>query len=126
MGHDVGVAWPGEGTDAAVGDPVSALARPAVRGIHLPRRLQGEFRGVQGDGPGPVRKADVRQEDLRPSARPEGGRNLRAEYEVLRLLYGIEHDQRQVRRAVRWPAPNTGDTVDAAGDGPGSIHSGRH
>ena len=40
---------------------LSALARPAVFGVHLLHRLQGQLRRIQGDGPGAVRRAEVRQ-----------------------------------------------------------------
>ena len=39
---------------------VSAFARPAVFGLHLFHRLQGELGRVQGDGPRALRRAEVR------------------------------------------------------------------
>ena len=39
---------------------------------------------------------------------------------------GLHDDERQVRRALRRPAPRAGDAADPAGDGPGAIHPGRH
>ena len=39
------------------GDPLPAFAGPAVLGIHLLHRLQGQLGRVQGDGPGPLRGA---------------------------------------------------------------------
>ena len=44
---------------------VSALAGPAVLGVHLLLRLQGEQRRIQADGPGAVRPADLQGPDLR-------------------------------------------------------------
>ena len=41
---------------------LSALARPAVFGVHLLRRLQGQLRRIQGDGPRAVRRAEVRED----------------------------------------------------------------
>ena len=40
---------------------VPALARPALLGVHLLLRLQGQQRRVQADGPGPLRPARLRR-----------------------------------------------------------------
>ena len=57
--------WQGErqppGT--AVGNPFSAFARPAVLGVHVLHRLQGEFRRVQTDGARTVRRTEIRRTD---------------------------------------------------------------
>ncbi len=42
------------------GDPLPALARPALFRLHLLHRLQGQLRRVQGDGPRALRRAAVR------------------------------------------------------------------
>ena len=41
----------GNEIEIAAGAALPAFARPAVFGLHLLHRLQGELRGVQGDGP---------------------------------------------------------------------------
>ena len=51
-----------------------ALARPALLGVHLLHRLQGQLRRVQADGPGALRRAALRRTHPRPARRPEGGR----------------------------------------------------
>ena len=51
----------GDGNDLhdLQGDPLSAFARPALFGLHLLHRLQGQFRRIQGDGPRALRRADA-------------------------------------------------------------------
>ena len=41
------------------GDPLPALARAALFGLHLLHRLQGQLRRVQGDGPRALWRAEV-------------------------------------------------------------------
>ena len=45
-------------------DPLSALARPALFGLHLLHRLPGQLRRVQGDGPRAVRRAELAERIL--------------------------------------------------------------
>ena len=49
-------------------DPLPALARPALFGLHLLHRLQGQFRRVQGDGAGALRRAEVQGHDPRATS----------------------------------------------------------
>ena len=105
VGHDVGLARRRQRADPALGDSLPPLDRPPVLGLHLLPRLQGQLRRVQGDGPGALRAPAVRQGHLRSSAGPEGGRHLPAQHGVLRLLHRAHDDERQVRRALRRPAP---------------------
>ena len=53
---------------AAARAALPALARPALFGLHLLHRLQGELRRVQGDGPGAVRRADLRRRPSRTTS----------------------------------------------------------
>ena len=56
-------------------DPLPALARPALLGLHLLHRLQGELRRVQGDGARALRRAAAtRRLILDTPDRPEGRR----------------------------------------------------
>ena len=57
--------------------------------------------------------------------RPEGGRLVHAEQEVLQLPDRAHDDERGVRRAVRRPAARARDQADAAGDGPRALGAGR-
>ena len=49
------------GSTAQWADRFPALARPALLGLHLLHRLQGQLRRVQGDGPRAVRRAELRR-----------------------------------------------------------------
>ena len=69
-------ARPRQPARAAQGDPLPALARPALLGLHLLHRLQGELRRVQGDGARALRRAALRAADPRPPDRPEARRLL--------------------------------------------------
>ncbi len=53
-----------------------ALARPALLGLHLLLRLQGQLRRVQADGAGALRRAALRRRDPREAHRPQGRRLL--------------------------------------------------
>ena len=61
----------GVGTRQRHRDPrraaLARLARPALLGVHLLHRLQGQLRRVQGDGPRAVRRAEVRRPHLQAS-----------------------------------------------------------
>ena len=59
----------GRGNDIELtrGDPLARFARPALLRVHLLHRLQGQLRRVQGDGPGALRRAEVRGPDLQAS-----------------------------------------------------------
>ena len=59
MGDHVARLRPGQRARDAEGDPFPAFARPALFGFHLLHRLQGQFRRVQGHGPGALRRAQV-------------------------------------------------------------------
>ncbi len=47
-------------SDDHQGNPFPAFARPALFGLHLLHRLQGQFRRVQGDGARALRRAEIR------------------------------------------------------------------
>ena len=50
-----------ENLELHAGDPLPALARSPLLGLHLLPGLQGQRRRVQGHGPRPVWRADLRQ-----------------------------------------------------------------
>ena len=77
---------------------VSALARPAVFGVHLLHRLQGELRRIQGHGARAVRRAEVRPDDQRPPARDPRRRQPVDEHGVLHLPHGPDDDRRRGSR----------------------------
>ena len=104
-----------------------ALGRPALFGLHLLHRLQGEFGRVQGDGARALWRAEICRPDPRSSRRPQGRRQLSARSRLFRLLHRPDHDQQPVRRAVRQqaarplraarPAPHGSGRLRAARDG---------
>ncbi len=105
------------------GDPLPALARPPLFGLHLLHRVQGEQRRVQADGPGALRRAALRRSDRARADRPPRGRLVQAEPEVLRLLRRPDDDQRAVRAPLRRPAARARERADPAGDGHGRLRS---
>ena len=74
---------------------LARLARPAVLGVHLLHRVQGQLRRVQGHGARAVRRAEVRRPDLQGADRPARGRLVPAEPEVLQLPHRPDDDQRR-------------------------------
>ena len=72
---------------------VPPFARPALLGVHLLLRLQGQQRRIQADGPGPLRPADLPGPDPRAADRPEARRQLLAGHGLLQLLPGADDDQ---------------------------------
>ncbi len=72
---------------------VPALARAALFRLHLLRRLQGELRRVQGDGPGAVRRAQVRQDHQGSPHRDQGRRQPVDEPGVLHLHPRADDDR---------------------------------
>ena len=69
------------------GNPFPAFARAALFRLHLLHRLQGQFRRIQGDGPGALWRAEICQTDPRPPDRPEAGRLVPAQSGLFRLLH---------------------------------------
>ena len=84
-------AWLGQGNELT---PLWDIAFPHSLG--LLHGLQGELGGVQGDGPGALRDAEVRPEYLRPFARPQTRWNVPAQHGVLRLLHRTHDDESAV------------------------------
>ena len=113
------------GGDSA-GDALPPLARPALLGVHLFHRIQGQLRRIQGHGARALRRAALRASDPRSPDRPQGGRLLRGESRLLRLLRRAAHDERQVERALRRSAAAAGVDADAARNGPGALRPGCH
>ena len=96
---------------ALQGDPLPALAGPALQRLHLLPRLQGEQRRVQGDGARALRQADALRADHEGHGPPERRRLVQAEHEVLRVRLRPAHDQRGLRRAssaARRASPRAG------------------
>ena len=81
-----------------------ALARPALLGVHLLLRVQGQQRRVQADGPGALRRAAVPRPHPRAPHRPARRRLVPDGHGVLQLLPGPDDDLAGVRRALRRPA----------------------
>ena len=82
---------------------VPALAGPALLGVHLLLRLQGQQRRIQADGPGPLRPARSTRPDPQAPDRPEARRQLLAGHGLFQLLPGADDDQ------------STGSTGSSAG-----------
>ena len=109
--------------DAAAAVP--ALARPAVLGVHLLLRLQGQQRRIQADGPRAVRPARSTATSItQASDRPQARRQLLAGHAVLQLLPGPDDDEPRVPRAVRRAAAQPGVGHRAAAHGPRGEHPG--
>ena len=93
----------------AQGAALARLARPPLLGVHLPPRLQGEFRRVQGDGSRTLWRAEVRGSDLSRAGGPARRRVVHAQSGVLQLPHRPHDDQRRVRPAVRRAGARSGD-----------------
>ena len=126
MGDDVAGLGPGQQARDAEGDPLPALARAALFGVHLLHRLQGQFRRVQGHGAGALWRAEVQGPDPGQDRRPQGGRHLPPRPAVLRLLHRSAHDEREVRRAVRRQGAQARGAADPASHGSRGVGAGRH
>ena len=83
---------------------VPPLAGPALLGVHLLLRLQGQQRRIQADGPGPLRPADLPGPDPRAPDRPQARRQLLAGHGLFQLLPGADDDQPAVPPPLRRPA----------------------
>ena len=104
---------------------VSPLAGPALFGVHLLLRLQGQQRRIQADGPGPLRAADLPGPDPRAPGRPQARRQLLARHGLFQLLPGADDDRPAVPPPVRRPAAHPRGPPGAAAHGPGRQHPGR-
>ena len=60
MGHHLPGPRRGQPGRHSGGTPLPPLPGPALFGLHLLHRLQGQLRRIQADGPGPLRRAQVR------------------------------------------------------------------
>ena len=117
MGDDLGRGRARQRAHDRQGNPLPAFARPALFGLHLLHRLQGQFRRVQGHGARALWRAGIRADDLRQSDRPESRRHVPAQSRLFQLLHRPDHDQRAVRRAVRRAAAQAGGVADPAPHG---------
>ena len=124
VGHHLRGHRPRQRAGDGAGDPLSAFPGAALLGVHLLHRLQGEFRRVQGDGPGPLRGAEVRPHHPRPPDRSQAGWDVPPRHRLLRLLHRADDDQRPLRRAVRRPGAQAGGGAGAAAHGSGRLGAG--
>ena len=105
----------GNSSDAAVGDRLPALAGPALLGVHLLHRIQGELRRVQADGPRALRRAELRSTsscDKLIDLKDDGTFRLNMEY--FDYCTGLTMTSERVRSAVRRAAARAGSAADAA------------
>src|SRR5581483_906352 len=108
------------------GTAFSAFAGPALFCLHLLYRLHGQFRRVQGDGPGALWRAEICRPHPQASHRSERGRHVPHRSVILRLLHRPDDDERQIRRLVRRAAPRSGDRqAHSAPHGSRRVDSGR-
>ena len=106
------------------GAALPALARPALLGVHLLHRLQGQQRRVQADGPGAVRRADLRRPDPREAAR-HARRTARSAWTCRTSPTRTGRDDvDEVRQALRRPAAHGREPDHAARDGPRRLDPG--
>ncbi len=90
----------GQRARAARRAALPALARPALLGVHLLHRLQGELRRVQGDGSRAVRRAPLRRPDPRASwSSCATTARSSSTCDYFNFLHGLHDDERRVRRA---------------------------
>ena len=88
---------------AAEAAALPRLARPALQRAHLLHRLQGELGRVQGDGPGPVRRAALPAAAARPH-RPHLRRRVDSHGPVVLQLLPGPDDDRAAASTRRWAA----------------------
>ena len=115
----------GKRARAARRDPLPALARHAVLGVHLLHRVQGELGRVQGDGARAVRQprfADRILDQRGRAASDDGSFKLNMQY--FNYLHGLTMTSARLRRAVRRAAAHARVAADAARDGPRGVGPG--
>ena len=99
----------GNELEIAQGDPLPAFARPALLGLHLLHRLQGQLRRVQGDGARALRRAELRRADPRQPDRPQGRTaSFRLDLDYFDYCTGLTMTNAALRRAVRRAAAQAG------------------
>ena len=85
-----------------------AFARPALFGIHLLHRLQGQFGRVQADGAGAVRRAAVRRLILDELIDLKDDGSFRLDMTYFNYCQGLTMTNEALRRAVRRSAAQAG------------------
>ena len=129
VGDDVASASAAATTlELAQGAPLPALARPALLGLHLLHRLQGQLRRVQGDGPRALRRAAATPTlihdhliDLKPTTA-----SFRLDHGLLQLLHRPDDDRTSAFDALFGGPPREPESrADAARDGPRRARSRR-
>jgi carbamoyltransferase len=85
-------------------DPLPALARAcSTRRSPTSLRLQGQQRRVQADGPGALRRAEVRRPHPRAPDRPADDGSFRLDMSYFNYCQGLTMTSRAVRPALRRP-----------------------
>src|SRR5262245_62058520 len=124
MGDDIGGGRQRPRAEDPEGNQLSPQSRPALCGVHGLHRLQGQFRGVQGDGARPLRNPEIRPAYLRQSDRPQARRLVSPQPRLLQLLHRPYHDERALRCAVRRTAAHACSAARATPHGPRGIDPG--
>ena len=107
--------------------PLPALARPALLGVHLLHRLQGELRRVQGHGAGALRPAEVRRRrSTSTCSTSSADGTFRLNMEYFNYCAGLTMTSRASTScsAARRAKPET--PADPAGDGSRPLDPGGH
>ena len=126
VGHRRDRHRPGEPDRAVPPDQLPPLAGPALLGLHLLLRLQGQQRRIQAHGPRPLRPAHLPGRDPGTPRRPQARRQLPARHGLFQLLPGPDDDESSVPRSLRRPAARARIRPDPAAHGPRREHPGRH
>ena len=95
----------------ATGNALSALAGPALLGVHLLHGLHGQLRRIQADGPGALRRAEVRRSHPGKADRSEGRRLVPHGHVVLQLLPGSDDDLARSSTDLFGGPPRKPDTL---------------
>ena len=108
----------------AARDAVPALGWAALLGLYVLHRLHGQRRRIQGDGTGPVRRADLREDNPRSPRRGIRRREHPAQPRELRVRARAEDDGRALRAPLRRPRAGARCAGDAARNGPCPLGAG--
>ena len=80
---------------------------------------------IQADGPGALRRAEIRGRHPARADRSEGGRLVPAQHAVFQLRRRADDDERAVRPTLRRAAAQAGIQADPTRHGPGAFDPGR-
>ena len=107
------------------GNPFPAFARPALFGVHLLHRLQGQLRRIQADGPRALRRAATTPSsfcDNLIDLKPDGSFRLNLDY--FDYCTGLTMTNERFRRAVRRAAARAEDSLTPKRHGPRRLDPG--